>query len=79
MGNIAELHNLHRFISATERFEFIDSTLPDERYQFLVTECVEDCVHGRNPMQRESEAANKWPPCTLLRGGSNPMVYVDQM
>jgi len=33
--NIAELHDLHRFESAAECLEFIDSLLADNKYLFL--------------------------------------------
>jgi len=77
--NIAELHDLHRFESAAERLEFIDSLLADNKYLFPVAERVEGGVHGPNPMQRESKAANKWPESTLLPVGSNPAVYLHQI
>jgi len=48
----------------------------DNRYLFPVAERVEGGVHGPNPMQRVSKAANKWPASTSLPGGSNPAVYV---
>jgi hypothetical protein len=47
--NIAELHHLHRFESAAERLEFIDSLLADNKYLFPVAECVEGGVPGPNP------------------------------
>jgi len=77
--NIAELYDLYRFESATERLEFIYSLLADNKYLFPVAERVEGGVRGPNPMQRESKAANKWPVSTLLPGGSNPPVYLQQI
>jgi len=74
--NIAELYDLHRFESAAERLEFIDSLLADNKYLFPVAEHVEGGVHGPNPTKRESKAANEWPASTLLPGGSNPGVYL---
>jgi len=74
--NIAELYDLHRFESAAERFEFIESLLADNKYLFPVAERVEGGEHGPNPTQRESKAANEWPASTLLPGGSNPGVYL---
>jgi len=77
--NIAEQYDLHRFESAAERLEFIDSLLADNKYLFPVAERVEGGVRGTNPTQRESKAANKWPASTLLPGGSNPAVYLHQI
>jgi len=57
--NIAELYDLHRVESATERLEFIDSLLADNKYLFPVAERVEGGVRGPNPMQRESKADNE--------------------
>jgi len=76
--NIAELNDLHRFESATERLEFIDSLLACNKYLFPVAEHVDGDVRGPNPMQRESKAANKWLVSTLLPGGSTPAVYLHQ-
>jgi len=45
--NIAELYNLHRFESAAECFEFIDSLLADKKYLFPVAERVEGGVRGQ--------------------------------
>jgi len=73
--NIAELYDLHRFESATERLEFIYSLRADNKYRFPVAEPGEGGVRGPNPMQRESKAANEWPASTLLPGASNPAVY----
>jgi len=77
--NIAELYDLHRFESNAEHLEFIDSLLADNKYLFPVAERVEGGVRGPNPTQRVSKAANKWPASTLLPGGSNPAVYLDQI
>jgi len=49
--NIAELYDLHRFVSAAERLEFIDSRLADNNYLFPVAERVEGGVRGPNPTQ----------------------------
>ena len=76
--NIAELYDLHRFEFAAECLEFIDSVLADNKYLFPVAERVEGGVHGRNPIQRESKAADKWPTSTLLSEGTNPTVYLHQ-
>ena len=64
--NIAELYDLHRFESAIEHLEFIDSLLGDNKYLFPVAERVEGGVHGSNPTQRQSNAANEWLASTLL-------------
>jgi len=72
--NIAELYDLHRFESAADRLEFIDSLVADNKYLFAIAEHVEGGVRGTNPTQRESKAANKWLTSTLLPGGSNPAV-----
>ena len=74
-GNIAELYKLHRFESAAERLEFIDSLLADNEYLFPIAEGVEGGVHDPNPTQRESKAGNEWLASTLLPGGNNPAVY----
>jgi len=76
---IAELFDLHHFKSDAEHLEFIDSLLADNRYLFLVAEHVEGDVHGPNPTQRVSKAANEWPASTLLPGGSKPAVYLHQI
>jgi len=73
---IAERYDLHRFESAAERLEFIDSLLADNQYLFPIAERVEGGVCGPNPTQRKSKAANKWLASTLLPGGSNPAVYI---
>jgi len=52
-NNIAELYDPHRFESATEHLEFIDSLLVDNKYLFPVVERVEGGVRGPNPTQRE--------------------------
>jgi hypothetical protein len=57
--NIAELYDLHRFESASERLEFIDSILAHNKYLFPIAEHVEGGVCGPNPTQRESTAANE--------------------
>jgi len=77
--NIAELYDLHRFESAAERLEFIDSLLADNMYLFPVAERVEGGVRGPNPTQRESKADNEWLVSTLLPGGGNPAVYLHQI
>jgi len=74
--NIAELYDLHRFESAAERLEFIDSLLADNQYLLPVAERVEGGVCGPMPMQRESKAASEWPASTLLPGRSNSGVYL---
>jgi hypothetical protein len=58
--NIAEVSDLHRFESAAERLEFIDSLLADNKYRFPIAEHVEGGVRDPNPMQRGSKAANEW-------------------
>jgi len=77
--HIAELYDLHHFESDAERLEFIDSLLADIKYLFPVAERVEGGVHGPNPTQRVSKAANEWPASTLLPAGSNPRVYLNQI
>jgi hypothetical protein len=77
--NIAELYDLHRFESAAERFEFIDTLLADNKYLFPIAECKEGGVRCPNPMQRESKAANEWLASTSLPAGSNPAVYIHQI
>jgi len=56
---IAELDHLHRFESAAELLEFIDSLLTDNMYLLPVAECVEGGGLGRNPMPRVSEAVDE--------------------
>jgi len=77
--NIAEIYDLHRFESATEHLEFIDSLVADNKYLFPVAERVEGGVRGPNPTQRESKADNEWLASTLLSGGRNPAVYLDHI
>src|SRR5882757_10759822 len=77
--NIVELYDLHRFESAAERLEFIDSLLADNKYLFPIAERVEGGVRGPNATQRESKAANEWQVSTVLPGGSNPAVYLHQI
>jgi hypothetical protein len=77
--NIAELSDLHRFESAAERLEFIDSLLANNQYLFPIAERVEGGVRGPNPTQSGSKAANEWPAFTLLPGGSNPAGYLHQI
>jgi hypothetical protein len=76
---IAELDYLHRFELATERLEFTDSLLADNKYHFPVAELVEAGVRGPNPTQRKSKAANEWPASTLLPIRSNPADYLHQI
>jgi hypothetical protein len=57
--NIAEGYDIHRFESAAEHLEFIDSLLADNKYLFPIAECVEGGVRGANQTQRESNAVNK--------------------
>jgi hypothetical protein len=77
--NIAALYDLHCFESTTERFQFIDSLLADNRYLFPVAERVEGGVRGPNPTQRGSKAHNELLASTLLPGGSNATVYLHQI
>jgi hypothetical protein len=77
--NIAELYYLHRFESAAEHLEFIDSLLADNQYLFPVAEHVKGGVSGPNPTHRESKAANKWPASTLIPVRSNHAVYLYQI
>ena len=77
--NIPEVYDLHRFESAAERFEFIDSFLADNKYLFPGAERVKRGLRGPNPTQRESKAANAWPASTLLLVGNNPVVYLHQI
>ena len=77
--NIAELDDLHRFESAAEHLEFIDSLLADSKDLFPVAEGVEGSVRGPNPTQRESKADNEWLASTLFPSGSNPTVYLHQI
>jgi hypothetical protein len=75
--NIAELYDLHRFESAAERLDFIESFLADNKYLFPVAERVDGGVRSPNPTQRESKADNELLASTLLPGGSNPTVNLD--
>jgi len=77
--NIAELYDLHRFESAAERLEFIDSLLADNKNLFPVAEHVEGGVRSPNPTQRVSKAGNQWLASTLLPGGSNLSVYLHRI
>jgi hypothetical protein len=72
--NIAELYDLHRIESAAERLEFIHSLLADNKYLVPIAERVEGGVHGPNPTQRESKAANEWLASTVFPGERNPTV-----
>jgi hypothetical protein len=75
---IVELDDLHRFESAAEHLEFIESLLADNKYLFLVVEYVEGGVRGPNPTHRESKPDNEWRASTVLPGGSNDMVCLHQ-
>jgi len=77
--NIEVLYDLHHIESTTELLEFIDSLQADNMYHFPVAECVEGGIRSPNPMQRESKADNEWPMSTLLPGGSNSVVYLQQI
>ena len=77
--NIAELYELHRFESAVERVEFIDSLLVDKTYLFPVGERVEGDVSGPNLTQSESKADNEWLAPALFPGGCNPAGYVHRI
>ena len=77
--NIAEHYDLHRFESAAECLEFINSPLADYKCYFSVAEHVEDGVRSPNPMQRELIPANEWPASTVLPGRSNPGVYLHRI
>jgi hypothetical protein len=57
--NITEVNDLHRFESAAESLEFINSILAENRYIVPVAECVKCGVCGPNPKLRESKAANQ--------------------
>jgi len=76
---IAELYDLHCFESNAEHLEYIDSLLADNKYLLPLAQGVEGGVRGPNPTQRVSKAANEWPASTLLPGGSNRVVYLDQI
>jgi hypothetical protein len=75
-NNIADRYDLHRFESAAERLQFLDSFLAENKYLFPVAECVEGRVCGPNSMQRELKTDNKWLASTSLPRGSNPAVYL---
>jgi hypothetical protein len=77
--NIADLYDLHRFESAAEHLEFIDSLLVHNKYLFPVAEHVEGGIRCQNPTQRELNAANEWLASTLLPAGGNPTVYPHQI
>jgi len=77
--HIAERYDLHRFEFAAERLEFINSLLADTKYLFPVAEHVKGGVRSPNATQRESKADNEWRTSPLLPGGSNPVVYQDQI
>jgi hypothetical protein len=77
--NIAELYDLHNFESAAELLEFIDALVAENKYLFLVAECVVGGIHGPNPIQRESKTGNEWLASTLLHGRSNCAVHLDHM
>jgi hypothetical protein len=77
--HIAELYDLHSFESDAEHSEFIDFLLAENKYLFRVAQPVEGSVHGLNPMQRVSKAADEWPASTLLPGGCNHGLYLHQI
>jgi len=77
--NIAELYDLHRFESAAERLELIDSHLAENKYLFPVEERVDGGVSGANPAQRESKADNELLASTLLPSRSNSTIYLHQV
>jgi hypothetical protein len=77
--NIVELYDLHCFESTAKHLEFIDSLGADNKYVVPVAELGVGGVRGTNPMQRRSQAANKWQASTLLLGRSNPAVYLEQL
>jgi hypothetical protein len=77
--NRADHYDLHRFESAAERLEFIDSLLADNKCLFPIPERMESGVRGSNPTQIESKAANERQASTLLPGRSNPAVYLHQI
>jgi len=77
--HIAELYDLHCFESDTERLEFIDSLLADNKYLFLVAEHGKGGVCGPEPTQRVSKAANEWTVSILLPGVTNLRVYLHQI
>jgi hypothetical protein len=79
--NIAELYDLHRFESAAERLEFIDSLLADNKYRFPIAERVDGGggVCGPNRTQSQSKADNEWLVSTLPPGRGNPAVNLHQI
>jgi len=77
--NPGDLYDRHCCESATERLEFIDSLLADNKYLFHIAECVEGGVRGPNKMQRKLKAANKWQAFTLLPGDKSLEVYWHQI
>ena len=77
--NIAELYDLHRFESAVELLEFINSLLALNKYTFPIAERVEGVGRGPHPTQRESKAATEWVAFTLIPGGSNPAVCLHRI
>jgi len=72
--NVAERCDSHRFEFDTEHLEFIDYLLADNNNYFAIAEHVEGDVRGPNPMQIESNAANKWPEFTSLPPRRYPRV-----
>jgi hypothetical protein len=50
--NIVELYDLHRFESAAERLEFIDSILADSKYLFPIAQRVDGGARSPNRTQR---------------------------
>jgi hypothetical protein len=77
--NIPELYDLYCFESDTEHLEYNDCLLPDNKYPFPVAERVEGGVHGPNPMQRVSKAADQLPASTILSGSIITVVYQYQV
>ena len=49
--HFADVYDLHRFESATEHLEFIDSLLAGNKYLYPVAECVEGGLRSPNPTQ----------------------------
>jgi len=77
--NEAQLYDLHHFESSAEHLEFIDSLLADNKYLIPIAEHVAGGVHGPNPTQRESQAANTWLASSSLPGSSNLAVNLHQI
>jgi len=77
--NIAVLYILHLFKSDAEHLKFVNPLLADNQYRFTSPEPVEGGKRSPNMMQRESKAGNTWPASTLFPGGSNPVVYLQQI